>query len=361
MGIELNYERARRVLERAIAAAQSDAELSEEWTKRATLIGEAFSKTFTPALGTGLLARATDSRVDTLALKVESGPNAYSARTLCHTVLVPASVRHGFSLRTTGREPLNNQPFFRYDRVDQMDRIHVRARESHSYLVECLRRANQLSSHEAEAALATFLRIGFAVAKIQQSVAYDGGGMSVRRCIDSAETLLTENAEGGRRAQAMVAAALDVVYGDVRTHRVNDPSRHFPGDVQAFSEGSPILSAEVRAKPMSGEEVRQFGKALADATIDRGLVVAVAQGASRVDLRSASNQVLRDHGVLVTVVGSVEELLLDAFGWSPRPLAEILRGFPGLVAKRLAELEVSSSALTRWAELCVNASQSRTS
>ena len=34
---------------------------------------------------------------------------------------MPASVEFGFDLGATGREPLNNQPFFRYDRIDQME------------------------------------------------------------------------------------------------------------------------------------------------------------------------------------------------------------------------------------------------
>ena len=131
------------------------------------LISQAPAKTYMPMLGTALLARATSEWVDTLALKETSGPNAYSARGLGHEVLVPASVEHGFSIRTTGREPLNNQPFLRYDRVDEVER--VRFPEAHRYLVECLRRVNELSSDDAVSALAAFIRVGIRPCSIRDS------------------------------------------------------------------------------------------------------------------------------------------------------------------------------------------------
>ena len=112
MGISLDYGRARSVFLAAIEWAESGRPVPTEWVDRTARVAALESRTYTPMLATALLARATDDRVDALSLKVESGDAAYSARTLCHNVLVPASVTHGFSLRTTGREPLNNQPFF---------------------------------------------------------------------------------------------------------------------------------------------------------------------------------------------------------------------------------------------------------
>lgn len=70
-------------------------------------------------LGTALLAKATDRRVDALSIKAGRSHRGYSARELAKDVLVPAAMRHGVDLRTTGVEPLNNQPFFRYDRVSR--------------------------------------------------------------------------------------------------------------------------------------------------------------------------------------------------------------------------------------------------
>ena len=195
MGIKLDLRRAKRQLEAAIGIAQSNLELSEEWLGRAQLISEAPAKTYMPMLGTALLARATSEWVDALSLKETSGPNAYSARGLGHEVLVPAAVEYRFDIRTTGREPLNNQPFFRYDRVDGVER--VRFREAHQYLVECLQRANELTSDEALMALAAFIRVSFQRARAATHATLEDVSLGLITIISSVETLLADSVEGG--------------------------------------------------------------------------------------------------------------------------------------------------------------------
>lgn len=64
---------------------------------------ERTARVFTPMVGTAFLARATDDRAGGLSPRAESGPSAYSARDLVAEYLVPDSVSHGFSLRTTER------------------------------------------------------------------------------------------------------------------------------------------------------------------------------------------------------------------------------------------------------------------
>src|SRR5688500_17402277 len=117
MPIRLDYQVSHEQFERALALAQSATALPARWTAYARLVSQSPSKTYVAMLGTALLARATDHRIDPFALKVRSLPTAYSARSLCKDVLVPCSVRAGIHLGTTGREPLNNQPFFRHERV----------------------------------------------------------------------------------------------------------------------------------------------------------------------------------------------------------------------------------------------------
>ena len=76
------------------------------------------NKTFIALLGTALLARATDIRADPFSLKAGFGtPGAYSARSLCKEVLAANALRLRIDLGVTGREPLNNQPFFAEGRV----------------------------------------------------------------------------------------------------------------------------------------------------------------------------------------------------------------------------------------------------
>src|SRR5262250_600735 len=106
--IQLDYELAKSRFEEALRLAKLDAPLPQEWIDRTSKLGESPAKTFIAMLGTALLEKAHDPRVDPFALKTRDFPTAYSARTLCMMVLVPCAVRAGVHLGTTGREPLNN-------------------------------------------------------------------------------------------------------------------------------------------------------------------------------------------------------------------------------------------------------------
>jgi SacI restriction endonuclease len=162
MGITISQSAARQRLAQAFAWASSDKPVPDIWAEFARQTFRMASKTYTPALGTVLLARATDDRVDPLSIKTEYGPNTYNLRTVGHEVLVPAARTMGFSIRNTGREPLNNQPFFRYDHMSEIHR--VRDKSAQAQFVSGVTKIGELDRDEALAALAAFLRVAIAVA-----------------------------------------------------------------------------------------------------------------------------------------------------------------------------------------------------
>jgi len=49
--------------------------LPEEWLERTRRVGKAQNATFTPMLGTALLAKATDDHIDALSLREDESPN----------------------------------------------------------------------------------------------------------------------------------------------------------------------------------------------------------------------------------------------------------------------------------------------
>src|SRR5690606_17545411 len=76
-------------------------------------------RTHVAFVGTAMLAKSMDADADLYAIKpahASDNKNSYSARTLCHSVLVPLAAELGIHLGVTGREPLNNQPYFRMTR-----------------------------------------------------------------------------------------------------------------------------------------------------------------------------------------------------------------------------------------------------
>lgn len=334
----------------AFDLAQSDALLPQEWSKRAEDVGRAKSQTNVAMLGTALLARATDGDVDVMALKASSGPLAYSARGLCHGVLVPLSVELRFSLGRTGREPLNNQPFFGNDRLDRVER--PKYPEEFALLADIVREAGALSQDQAFLALAAFLRCRVALAAEAAPLSITPpSDLRLGRLLAGATAFVREDAEGGRRAQALTAAVYDLGHSAVEMRRVNDPSRGRPGDVVVKSAGRLILSVEVRSKAVSATEVQRFAEDCSSAGILQCVMVALAPGQEPFAGNLFWPSAWDDWGVVVDVVTSVEALLLPALRASDDPLEDTLAKLYRRVQERLVEIEAQPSTVERWRQL----------
>lgn len=349
MGITVSAVEARIRLDQAFEWADSGRPVPDDWKEFAEQTFRMTSKTYTTALGTALLARATDDRIDPLSMKATYGSSTYSARTLGHGVLVPGARRLGFSIRNTGREPLNNQPFFRYDHMTEIDR--VRDRNAHAQFMTGVGRIESLNRDQALAALAAFLRVAIAEARRIEAFVVDEGELTVQHVVAAVTAFLEARNDRPKRAQALVVAAFDVTHSDVRSRRLNDPSRDYPGDIQAFEDRRPILAAEVRGKNVPPTEVEGFVSACRSAGIDRAFMIVLWPGHSPLHRQSLCQYALEKYGVLLTIIEEAEDLLLDVFGWSDMTLNKTLDVFAKAVLDRLREIETVPETLSRWVTL----------
>ncbi|RYJ30999.1 serine/threonine protein kinase [Streptomyces sp. L-9-10] len=176
MGVKLDLDAARQILDDAYVQAVEATSLPDTWLNFSrSLRQEGAPRTYTPALGTALLARACDVAVDPRSIKEAYSTRSYSARTLCHRVLVPAAAGLGFDLYTTGREPLNNQPFFRYSHYDEISRLPPEHSMHFGRLNDALRVLEQHSPKECKLALMAFLKV------CSEHAGYDNKPESVAR------------------------------------------------------------------------------------------------------------------------------------------------------------------------------------
>jgi hypothetical protein len=349
MGIRINQGEARRQLGEALAWARSAREVPADWLGFSEAVFNYEYKTYTPALGAALLARATDVRIDPLSIKASYGQNTYSLRTVGNGILVPAAVAEGFSIRTTGREPLNNQPFFRYDHMSEIEK--VRSKATLMSFLAGLRQLETADSDDALAGLAAFLRHGFEVAAARRSFAVAAGPAGLDQTNERVNRFLDEAvSERPKRVQALVAAAFDTGHDDVRSRKINDPSRDLPGDVQAYYEDKPIAAAEARGKAVPETEVTAFARACADAEIDRAYIVALWPKHKPID-RSIYERVLVSDGVVLNAIETPLELLRSAIDWSGTSAAEALQNFAFSTLERLKEIECSEATLEEWVAL----------
>lgn len=350
MGLQIPRKAAEETFARALALARSDAQLPEDWLERARRVSLAKSKTFVPVLGTALLAKATDRRVDALALRKSAGHKGYSARSIAKEVLVPCCVRAGVDIRNTGAEPLNNQPFLRAEHISLDLEVMPNARADFEYLVETITQADFLEDASALAALAAFLRVRLEATAALTSIELGVGVLALPALEAALDTYLAGDSEGGKVGQAVVAAAWDLVFADVRTKRINDPSMKWPGDVGVFEEGARlVLSAEVKQRQMTETEVLLFAQRLSSSSIHRGLVAALAQGDEPLDAQALRAKIHDRFGVDMVIDRRASALVAQAIRFSRRDLPESLRNFPGILLRRLEEMEVSAGRRQEWA------------
>jgi hypothetical protein len=206
MSLQIDKETAKRVLHRAAELASRGA-TSPEWERRVRELSEACEKapkTHITFLGTALLAKAVDIRADAFAIKASAGtPGAYSARTLGHGVLVSSAPALGIDLGRTGREPLNNQPYFRHARVTPEMVIHLSAREAVKLLLNILDELDRIESpQEALGALASFIAVRREYRTTYR--VYEPGEIQLTPAAFAAaiDAFVRSDSEGGRRAHS---------------------------------------------------------------------------------------------------------------------------------------------------------------
>lgn len=348
MGIKINKFRAKESLNKAYSIAMSDARLPEDWEHLARFLREPnASRTYTAALVTSLLARACTNAADPLSIKETYSDRSFSLRTLCHDVLVPASVELSLDLGATGREPLNNQPFFRYEHYDQIDRIQNRARPYFNHLRNRLVTLEKYSEEQALESLSAVLRVCAEYArKKQRSVA--GSTVVESSLILHTQRFVTSGDDVPKKMQACVAAGLDMGYEKVGSRRLNDPSRDIPGDVHVFAGDFPSLAVEVRGKLVTENEFEQFVRSVCEAEIPRASLVVDSSSHVSLPVDELTLRLEDKYDCLVKINESVSSFLRDVFAWSTQDVHRILGKFPECVFQRMLEIEVRQTELDAW-------------
>ena len=242
------------------------------------------------ALGTALLAKATNPAVDVYALlDRDEAPTSYSARSLADNVWARHRAALGIDIGANGTNPLNNTPFIGKTRIDAI--TGVRNQEGWSWFLKCMEALRSLAgAPEARQALRGFiLARSRSLLQALDTQPGEGDDLSVSALLALIEQFVSDDSEGGRRAQAAVAGILDATYGRERVvvGVINDPDRHAPLDVAVTqqSDGGQVvytLAFEVKDKPVSDHHVRSTIEKTIKAHGLRNLAfVAVQQTAAR--------------------------------------------------------------------------------
>jgi len=316
------------------------------------------SKTHITFLGTAMLAKALDLRADLFAIKpthAKGNEHAFSARTLCHSVLVPLAAELGISLGVTGREPLNNQPYFRMTRLDDGTPVHGGGRAAFDYMVGLVRELQPLESEDrALGALRAFIgvRMGY---QPRYGVREGATQVTPEGFTAAIQEFVRADSEHGKRAQAVVAGLLDVFASPARVEsgRINDPSRKYPGDVCVRSEADAEAwekAFEVRDKPVAVSDVQIFGKKCVDMQVREAAVVMVNDRQPTLDAAQLT-QWATGFGLGLTLFHGWPEFVDQVLFWSGLPKFVGATQAVEFIHQRLISVEATPESVALWSRL----------
>lgn len=321
---------------------------------------ESKTQTHIAFLGTAILAKCTAPDVDVFSVKASSGPNGYSARSLCQHVLATNAPELDIHLGVTGREPLNNQPYFRLKRLSRDAPVRSTAKGVLDTLCDLLDRLQSADEEDARAALRAFIDVRRRHGTRYSRTVSDTVAIAVPDLIQAVEKLVRSASDGGKRAQAVVAALMDVFSGAERVDvsRINDPSRDAPADVNVRHRAGDGWERvfEVRDKPVSREDLYHLMSKCQQAGVQEAIMVAIAPSPP-ISLVEQAQAWGADRGVALSLYSRWADLIPEVLVWAEESTLAATARLSGRVEQRLIDLEAAPEALELWAKLLEQAKQ----
>jgi hypothetical protein len=352
--ITLHAEDLAQTLERAYVLAIGKQQLPSTWLSRAEQLGESPSVAFIAAVGSVLLAKATNPTVDAFVIQAREGSaGAFNLRAAA-TALGSKKRAFGYDIGSSSdRDPINHGTLVGSIRWDvALDRIREDHKPFFQLILTWLRDVNRMSQDEATEALAAYLRVRRAVAPgaaVQQIPSALQNAPTLPDLVDVLEGFVGADPEGGARGMALVAAAYRAGGFEVVLPSRNDPRRI---DVAIKRAGAMAIGAEVKQIHTSEGTADTLAEDAADAGVGRALLVVLRPGVLvDFDRPAVVRRAEKDHRVVMRVTDGVRELLHEALTSGDVSLEEFCASLPRLFAEALRDIRIAEPTLETWAAI----------
>ena len=357
MSIKLDHDHAKQVLFEEFERSENlDDELTQEWVGRVDELSRLCpyrkSSSFLAALGTAMLAKSVDQRVDVYSLlDRDEGENSYSARSLADNVWAKNRAILGIDLGANGANPLNNTPIIGKSHISEIK--NVRNKEGFAYFCDCL---DLLQTYREVEAAKKALRAFISVRRTNFDVKFQVGETAgdhfvLPSLVQAIVELLSLGSEDGRIAQAVAAGSLAIAFGDdcIEVGHINDPDRNFPLDVvvsKSADAESIRFAVEVKDKSVGTSEVLSSVEKASKFNVKNVVFLAVA--GLRLEDPIATYERARDYGCKLIVFSDWESFLQACLTASdidgPKDVGTVYQR----IGAYLVELGASETAVKHW-------------
>lgn len=354
MPITLRADELAETLERAYGLAIGKQELPATWVQRADQLSESPSVGLIAAVGSVLLAKATNPAID--AFVIQAGEGSAGAFNLRGAATVLGSKKRAFGYdigSSSDRDPINHSTLVSSTRWDvALGRIRADHKPFFQLILTWLADVNRMTREEAIAALAAYLRVRRAVAPgaaVQQIPMALTNAPALADLVAVLDAFVGADAEGGARGMALVAAAYQAAGFETVLPSRNDPRRI---DVAIRRGADMVIAAEVKQVDTSEATADTLAEDAADAGVSRALLAVLPPGALMdFDRTAVTRRAEQDHGVVLRVAGGTRELLHEAVSSGSSDLEDFCASLPRLFAEALREARVSEQTIETWAAI----------
>lgn len=338
-------------LEEAFLLASSKTALPAKWLQRAERLAESPSVAFIAAIGSVLLAKATDPRVDAFVIQEQEGSaGAFSLRG-------PAKVlglhrrAYGFDIGSTSdRDPINHGTLIGSTRWDvALQRISSAHKPFFQVILQWLSDINALDKQQALEALAAYIRVRQAItpgASVAQLPSTLSQPPALSDLVDVLEGFVSADPEGGARGMALTAAAFRAAGLDAGLPSRNDPRRI---DIPITREGALVIAAEVKQEETTEAVADTLVRDASSHGACRALLAVLRPGIlTQFNQSAVIVRAERDHGVVLRITDGVRQLLHEALLAGPADLNAFCSALPRAFGEALREIRVDENSIDTW-------------
>lgn len=354
MPITLHADELAQTLERAYVLAIGKQALPAVWITRAEQLADSPSVAFIAAVGSVLLAKATDPNVDALVIQTREGSaGAFNLRAAA-TALGAKKRAFGYDIGSSSdRDPINHGTLVGSARWDvALDRIRDDHKPFFQLILTWLVEVNRMDKNAATEALAAYLRVrraivtGTAAAQIPATLT---NVPTLPDLIGVLDGFVGADPEGGARGMALVAAAYRASGFEAVLPSRNDPRRI---DIAIKRDGAVVIGAEVKQVDTSEATADTLAADAADAGASRALLAVLRPGnLVDFDRTAVIRRAEKDHAVVLRVAHGSRELIHEALVTSTTGLTDFCAALPRLFAEALRDIRVSEQTIETWAAI----------